>query len=75
MSPKYNFVRKLESYFNERYDEFTIQRIERFIKEYEEEVEDMRAQAQEKIDRMRRIKEERLMKKKEKKLENEKESI
>lgn len=70
MTPKYNFVRKLEAYFNEKYSEFTIQRIERMLSEYNEELEEMNRQAQEKIERMRRIKEERLLNKKKKKTEN-----
>jgi hypothetical protein len=39
LSPKENFIKKLEAYFNEKYNDFTIERISRLLDEYSEDTE------------------------------------
>ena len=39
LSPKENFINKLEAYFNEKYNDFTIERISRLLDEYSQDTE------------------------------------
>ena len=43
LSPKENFIKKIESYLDEKFNDFTIQRISRLLDEYSEETDIFRS--------------------------------
>ena len=49
MSPKENFIKKMHHYFNVNYDDFTIKRIERWLDEYCEDIDEQRIVSKQKL--------------------------